>query len=76
MRLTASPCPPGFDGRGTPELDPAATVDVTIDVVVAEATVSDAVPEEPAGVSGAEVETGFVGAGDERIICVGTRLTK
>jgi hypothetical protein len=44
--------------------------------MVAEATVSDAVPEEPAGVSGTEVETGFVGAGDERIICVGTRLTK
>ena len=31
MRLTASPGPPGFDGRGTPELDPVAGAEVITD---------------------------------------------
>ena len=39
MRLIASPGPPGFDGRGTPELDPVAGAEVITEAATGEAFV-------------------------------------
>ena len=41
MRFIASPGPPGFDGRGTPELDPVAGVEVITDAATVEVLVVD-----------------------------------
>ncbi len=50
-----------INGRGTPELEPAAAVDVTADVAAGEAAISVAVAEDEgaAGVSEVEAGTGF-----------------
>ena len=41
MRLTASPGPPGLDGRGTPESDPVDGVEVVKDTATGEVLVGD-----------------------------------
>ena len=59
VKLTASPGPPGLDGRGTPDAEAVVEADVAAGTAVAEDDDAVEVTDAPAAVALDAAETGF-----------------